>query len=284
MPGKKSLIPTKLLLVDDDEVTRLVLAKVLEANGFLVTTASTVNDALQHIGSKREKFDVLLSDLQMPDAGDGLTVVSAMRHSNPKAITLILSAFPDVESGAHAILLQTDEILVKSIDLMDLVDVIRQRLAAGPARKRRVETVAQILKRTATSTIEAWYKRTEVEIKLTVVPLSHKERCAHLPEVFRDLERRLLSPEKELYQELDCPAAVRHGRLRREQGYSAAMMVVESRILQVCIFQSLQDNLGSIDFSSVLTEVMTIADEVDSQLSQSMESYIAESLIDKLPA
>jgi len=60
--------------------------------------------------------------------------------------------------------------------------------------------------------------------------------------------------------------------------------VIESRILQVCIFQSLQDNLGSIDFSSVLSEVMTIADEVDSQLSQSMESYIAESLVDALPA
>jgi CheY-like chemotaxis protein len=33
-------------------------------------------------------FDVLLSDLHMPGAGDGLTVVSAMRHANPKAVTM----------------------------------------------------------------------------------------------------------------------------------------------------------------------------------------------------
>jgi YesN/AraC family two-component response regulator len=39
-------------------------------------------------------FDVLLTDLHMPGAGDGLTVVSAMRHSNPKAVTMVLSAFP----------------------------------------------------------------------------------------------------------------------------------------------------------------------------------------------
>jgi len=223
MPGKNAVILTKLLLVDDDEPTRLVLGKVLEANGFQVTKASSVNDALQHIGSKQEEFDVLLSDLQMPGAGDGLTVVSAMRHSNPAAVTLILSAFPDVESGAHAILLQADEILVKSMDLGDLVDVIKQRLAAGPVRQRPVETVSQILNRTSESTILAWYDHVKVEEKLTVVPLSQKDRCDHLPQVFRDIEHRLINPEKELYAQKDCPAAVTHGRLRREQGYSAAM-------------------------------------------------------------
>jgi hypothetical protein len=46
----------------------------------------------------------------------------------------------------------------------------------------------------------------------------------------------------------------------------------------------LRENLISIDFSILLIGVMTIADEVDSQLSQAMESYIAESLTDTLPA
>ena len=51
------------------------------------------------------------------------------------------------------------------------------------------------------------------------------------------------------------------------------MLVEESRMLQVSIFQTLQNNLPSIDFSVLLIGVMTIADEVDSQLSQAMESY-----------
>jgi hypothetical protein len=41
-------------------------------------------------------------------------------------------------------------------------------------------------------------------------------------------------------------------------------------VLQVSIFQTLQNNLASIDFSVLLIGVMTIADEIDSQLSQAM--------------
>ena len=52
------------------------------------------------------------------------------------------------------------------------------------------------------------------------------------------------------------------------------MMVEESRILQVSIFRTLQNNLSSVDFSQVLLDVMTIADEVDSQLKQAMLSFV----------
>jgi hypothetical protein len=52
------------------------------------------------------------------------------------------------------------------------------------------------------------------------------------------------------------------------------MMVEESRILQVSIFGTLQNNLSSVDFSQVLLDVMTIADEVDSQLKQAMLSFV----------
>jgi hypothetical protein len=62
------------------------------------------------------------------------------------------------------------------------------------------------------------------------------------------------------------------------------MMVEESRILQVCIFNTLQKNFATIDFSVLLIQVMTIADEVDSQLRQAMECYVEESILDTLPA
>ena len=76
-------------------------------------------------------------------------------------------------------------------------------------------------------------------------------------------------------KELKSAAAAQHGAVRRMQGYTAAMLVEESRLLQVCIFQTLQNNLASIDFSVLLIGVMMIADEVDSQLSQAMTSYAA---------
>ena len=52
------------------------------------------------------------------------------------------------------------------------------------------------------------------------------------------------------------------------------MVVEESRILQVSIFNTLQNNLRRVDFSNVLLDVITIADEVDSQLKQAMLSYV----------
>jgi hypothetical protein len=61
------------------------------------------------------------------------------------------------------------------------------------------------------------------------------------------------------------------------------MMVEESRMLQVSIFQTLQNNLHRVDFSLLLVGVMAIADEVDSQLAQAMSSYVSEALADGSP-
>jgi hypothetical protein len=58
------------------------------------------------------------------------------------------------------------------------------------------------------------------------------------------------------------------------KGYTAAMVVEESRILQISLFNTLQRNLRRVDFSKVLLDVITIADEVDSQLKQAMLSYV----------
>jgi DNA-binding response OmpR family regulator len=263
----------RVLLVDDDEVTLLTLSAVLKHNGFDITTASNVPDALKLISLGT--YDVLLSDLHMPGAGDGLTVVSAMRHSNPKAVTMLLSSFPEMNAAAHAILLQTDEILVKSMDLDALVEAIKKRLASGSSDARLVESVATILERSEEDTIEDWFALVKCESSLMKVPLSHKLRCAHLPQIFSDLVLRLRSHRALGSKGLASIAAARHGRDRQKQGYTAAMMVQESRILQVCIFNKLQKNLASIDFSVLLIEVMTIADEVDSQLTQAIESYAA---------
>jgi CheY-like chemotaxis protein len=264
----------RVLLVDDDELVRVSLAAMLEHHGFHVTVAASVFEALKLIGS--EAYDVLLSDLHMPGAGDGLTVVSAMRHANPRAVTLLLSAFPEMTAASQAILLQADEILVKPMDVTALVAVIQQRLASGPLNPRVVESVATILERSAASTTQDWFEHVQMEPILTAVPLSRELRCDHLAEVFRDLVHRLRSFTPLGTKELKSTAAAQHGATRRMQGYSAAMMVEESRLLQVCIFQTLQNNLASIDFSVLLIGVMTIADEVDSQLSQAMTSYVAE--------
>jgi DNA-binding response OmpR family regulator len=271
----------KVLVVDDDEAIRTSLCAILFRFGFEAICAGDVPGALKQISS--QKFDVLLSDLHMPGAGDGLTVVSAMRHANPDAVTLLLSSFPEMSAAANAILMQTDEILVKPMNVPDLIEAIESRLKKGPLHRRKVETLATILDRTSGECIEDWYEEVEKEDELMAVPLSREARCRHLPQLFRDLAERLVAFMPLGTKEIRSEAASNHGKERRAQGYTAAMMVEESRLLQVMIFQTLQKNLGTIDFSLLLLGVMTIADEVDSQLSQAMKSYIAESVVDALP-
>jgi hypothetical protein len=110
------------------------------------------------------------------------------------------------------------------------------------------------------------------------VPLSFEQRCSHLPLVFTDLVHRLRSRKPIGTKEPISAGAARHGVDRFSQGYTAAMLVEESRMLQVSIFNTLQNNLVNIDYSVLLIGVMTIADEIDFQLSQAIESYTAETL------
>jgi CheY-like chemotaxis protein len=271
-----------ILLVDDDEVLRRTLAAVLQHHGYDVTTAGSVPEALKLITAG--SYDVLLSDLHMPGRGDGLTVVSAMRHANPNAVTMLFSAFPEMDAAAQAILLQTDQILVKPMNIPALIEAIEQRLAIGAPPSRVIESLATILESSIQSTVDAWFERVENDKKITAVSMSREQRVGHLPKVLIDLVNRLRTFKPLGSRELVSVAAEQHGRLRRQQGYSAAMMVEESRMLQVSIFETLQRNLACIDFSILLNGVMTIADEVDSQLSQAMDSYIDESLLEATPA
>jgi ActR/RegA family two-component response regulator len=260
----------KLLFVDDSEDLREVFKEGLSKRGFDVTVASSVNDALRLISIA--KFDVLLSDLHLPDVGDGFTVVSAMRHANPNAVTVVLSGYPALQKAMNTILLQADEVLLKPIGLSDVAAIIEKKLLSPTVRSLAPkQRVSVILERERDATIREWLSRVERDTELAIVPLTPQARTGHLPLIVGDLVRRLgAAPNPKT---LISSAARDHGVLRREQGYTLAMLVEESRILQVCIFNSLQANLGFVDFDSVLLDVMTIADEVDSQLKQAVLGF-----------
>jgi CheY-like chemotaxis protein len=260
----------KILLAEDDDAVRDMLQVALERDDFEVTAVATVRDALHCIAT--ENFDALLSDLHMPNAGDGFTVVSAMRHTHPQAVTLVLSGYPAIDEALSAIRVQADEVLMKPIQISKLREAIREKLANPvPSRQVPTESVASILEHDLDATIQDWMALVANDEELNCIPLSFQDRTGHLPNLIADLIHRLRLPQAERAG-VSIPAR-QHGDLRRHQGYSAAMVVEESRILQVSIFNTLQNNLDRVDFSKVLRDVITIADEVDSQLKQAMLSY-----------
>lgn len=262
---------TKVLLVNDDEAVRITLAEVLEQSGFAVTCATDVVEALKRISS--ESYDALLTDLHVSRAREGLTVVSALKNANPSAVTLLLSAFAQLEATVQAILLQADEVLARPMDTATLVDALTHRVRIGPARNRGIESVGAILDRATEAAIEEWYRLVQLESVLMSVPMSCEHRCGHLPQLFRDLVVRLGSSTPNCSKESLSAHAALHGINRRKLGYTGSMLVEESRILQVSIFHTLHNNLANIEFGLLLIGVATIADEVDSQLRQAMECF-----------
>jgi CheY-like chemotaxis protein len=261
----------RILLAEDKEDVRVTYQEGLESHGYEVAPAASVSEALRLIST--EHFDVLLSDLHMPEASDGFTVVDAMRHAQPNAVTLVLSNYPVLQAAMTAILLQADQVLVKPIGFGEITEIIHKKLSNPSAHvAMNKERVAAILERDLDATIHMWMSRVERTDELTAISMSYQERTGHLPLLLNDLVRRLRLPPG-----AESPisrAAREHGILRRRQGYTVPMVVEESRILQVSIFNTLQNNLGRVDFSTVLLDVMTIADEVDSQLKQAMLGFM----------
>jgi len=275
MTPTEPTIAYKVLLVDDDDSVRGMMNATLERKGFAVVAAASVTEALRHIAS--ESFDVLITDLHMPNPGDGFTVVTAMRHSQPNVLTLLISGYPDVQSAMAAILLEADEIMVKPFEIGKLADLIREKMPnRKPAARIEKERVGTILRRCIASVVENWLARAKQSKELNHVHLSDAERTGHLPKLVEDLVVRLSKPLA-IMKDNDAvfsTAAIAHGKLRYLQGYTPAMLVHESRILQVTLFGTLQSNLSFLDFSLLLPDVMTIADEVDAQLTQSMDSFM----------
>jgi hypothetical protein len=135
-----------------------------------------------------------------------------------------------------------------------------------------IECVADILEQELNPTIQEWIGLVEKEPDLIRIPLNFEERTGHLPKLLHDVIARL-----RLDKGSKAPvsvAASNHGELRLKQGYTAAMVVDESRILQVCIFSTLHRNERRVKFSRLLPDVVTIADEVDAQLKQQILCFM----------
>src|SRR3954471_14100555 len=134
---------TKLLFVDDEPTIRLTLPRILEMHQFEVKAAANVAEALKLIQS--EKFDVLLSDLNIGEPSDGFTVVSAMRRVQPDALTIILTGYPAFESALQAIREQVDDYIAKPANVEELINTIKSKLTNRTKQvlepKRRIAAI-----------------------------------------------------------------------------------------------------------------------------------------------
>ena len=131
-------------------------------------------------------------------------------------------------------------------------------------------SVANILERELRPTIKDWLLRVNLVPALTKVPLSDADRTAHLPKLYFDL---ILRVAKYAAAPISFTAAA-HGKVRHAQGYSAGMLIEESRVFLVATFGALHLHQIELDHNQVLLDVMVIADEVEAQLVESVRTFM----------
>ena len=117
----------RILFLDDEASIRLTLPRVLAQFGFEVTSVGSLDDALVAIQS--EKFDILLSDLNLPQPNAGFSVIEAMRKAQPRCINFILTGYPADESLQRANGHDVSHYFIKPVEIEEMVKTMKKKLA-----------------------------------------------------------------------------------------------------------------------------------------------------------
>jgi signal transduction histidine kinase len=120
--------PRRILLVEDDEPTRRVLARLLRLRGSDVSTASSLAEARSAI--EKGPFDLVLSDLGLPD-GSGLDLIAALARERP-LLAIALTGYGRDEDVRDCRNAGFAAHLTKPIDLASLEGTIRRVMTNDP--------------------------------------------------------------------------------------------------------------------------------------------------------
>jgi two-component system response regulator RegA len=265
----------RILFADDELSIRMTLPAILQQEGFEVSIAATVAEALVYIN--RETFDVLLADLNIGERGDGFTLISAMRRVQPQAVTLILTGYPDFETALHAIRNQVDDYLTKPTDVRDLVATIKER-SMNPRRVAplQVKRVSTVLRESTDEIVEEWLSETSKNTMLAALPLSKKARLDHIRLMIEELAKRI-DAGANMVNGQEKRGATQHGQERYEQGYTVRRIAIEARLLHSVISRVLHKHLLAIDMSTFISDIMLMGEGLHEEFEESIRAFEEQS-------
>lgn len=113
----------KILIVDDEENTRIGLQKLLSAEGYEVETVANGFQALEFL--RKQKVSLVLSDISMPEM-NGLVFLREVHRHFPSLHVIMITAYGGVESYLEAMNLGAYEYLNKPVKLAELKSVMNK--------------------------------------------------------------------------------------------------------------------------------------------------------------
>ncbi len=121
----------RILIVDDEENTRIGLSKLLAQEGFEVESAANGNEALDCLGHR--KVNLVISDINMPEM-NGLAFLRELSRKFPSTNVIMITAYGGVESYLEAMNLGAYEYLHKPVRLEELRSVMNKIFNRGVAQ------------------------------------------------------------------------------------------------------------------------------------------------------
>jgi DNA-binding NtrC family response regulator len=122
----------KILVVDDDAIVIRSCRRILEAEGFEVSTVPGADKALEAI--RTSDFDILLIDVKMPER-DGMYLMREIKKNWPEIPTIVMSGYPTPETIAEVLRLGATLFIPKPFRPDELIKSVRQVLKKVPSKK-----------------------------------------------------------------------------------------------------------------------------------------------------
>ncbi len=268
--------PKRVLFVDDEAGIRLTFPEILRLRGYDVIASATVLEALCEITT--HKFDILISDLNIGEPGDGFTVVSAMRRTQPECINLIITGFPAFENALSAIQRQVDDYLVKPARVEQIISLIEDKLAAQhphlqPKPPMRLST---LLRDGLAEICDKILTKMKVDPTLASVPLSDGRRGEYLPTLLMEIANQLDSAEPDLPTDQAIISSFTHGKQRVVDGYSISMLVIDTTILDGIVYDIVRERLLMLDTSNLMIDLKRFNQALQMHLKGSIHAFWGE--------
>jgi DNA-binding NtrC family response regulator len=123
--GEKMGNHVRILIVDDDESIRTVLANILEDLGYIVDGVGTGNEGIAE--TYEHFYNLALVDIRLPDM-EGTKVLGKMKETSPRIRKIIITGFPSLQNAVDAVNKGANAYILKPFDVEKMIETIVEQL------------------------------------------------------------------------------------------------------------------------------------------------------------
>jgi two-component system, cell cycle response regulator CpdR len=122
----------RILIAEDEDSLRHLVARALSLDGHRVMTANDGAEALDLLASEHGAFELLLTDIRMP-VMDGIALALAAARDHPQVAILLMTSYADQRERAHGLDALIHDVIAKPFSLVTIRSAVNDALAGGLA-------------------------------------------------------------------------------------------------------------------------------------------------------